>query len=812
MKYLFHNFLATLRRYKASSLLNVLGMAVAFAAFYVILTQVSYNLSYNRKLPDVDKLFVLSTPSDFNDGKYSLAMCRPIGEKLMSGSPLVQSGGQFTTTDGAQKMSCWINRDGTGRKLNIDLESFSLGAMEAYGFQTLSGSLQELERPRTIALQERVAKQYDLAVGDKISWSDPQGLENTREVVAIFADFAHNTDLYWLDGVYLIRDHNLNNVSEWSYLYVVKLQDATDKAAFEEYAKGGLREFIYLMYSKSGFEGDNLEKTVDDACERLEVKLFPVSGMFYENHLDWVMGRSGNRSTDLTLLAVAILTIVIALINFVNFFFALVPVRLRSVNTYKVFGVSRASLVGNFMAEAAGLVLLGLLLAGVLVQLFLACPLSDILRAPAAYGQNLGIALITVVVALLAGMAGSIYPALYITSFQPALVLKGSFSGSRSGRQLRNALIVFQFIISIMLIISAVFIRLQHSYMMDYDMGFNKEHLLSGKMPLGICWYGDQNRAFEDKLRSNPDIVDLTWADGELVNTSRMGWGREYKGNRINFQCYPVAYNFLDFMGIDIVEGRDFQAGDELSESSSMIFNRQAQKDYDIDLETRAPGHQDNTVTVGICEDFLFKPLQYGKADFAFYVFGKDHQWREGLRNLYVRTAPGADALAVMEFIRQTVQELRPDADPDSYDIDFFDRELGRQYRQERQLSTLISIFTVIAIIISLMGVFGLVLFDTQHRSREIAIRRVMGADVKGILRLFNRKYILIVLVSFLLAAPGSWLVMRAYLSHYAYHTPLYAWVFLLALAAVLAITVVIVSLRSLEAATSNPVNHLKNE
>ena len=116
---------------------------------------------------------------------------------------------------------------------------------------------------------------------------------------------------------------------------------------------------------------------------------------------------------------------------------------------------------------------------------------------------------------------------------------------------------------------------------------------------------------------------DITWADGRIVSTSRMGWGRDYKGGNINFQCYPVAYNFLRFMGIEIVEGRDFSESDEVSESSSMIFNTRAQKEFDIDLETPGPGHQNNTAVVGICKDFNFKPLQYGTAPFAFYIFGK---------------------------------------------------------------------------------------------------------------------------------------------------------------------------------------------
>ncbi len=809
MKYLFHNFLYTLRNYKVSSLLNVCGMAVAFAAFYIIVTQVSYDLGYNRRLEDAGRLFVMTTSSEYNQGKYNPWLDRPIGEKLVAESPLVECGGTFETWAGKGEL-CWTRQNGTAKKLHLSLDNYSAGALKAFGFEAESGSLEDLERPGTFAVQEYVAKQYGLSVGDKVSWSDPEGERGAGELVAIFRDFQSNSDLHESRAIKNIGDSRIDDVNEWSYNYVVKLRDPADREEFETYSKGVISEFVRELYGADGSDEEQMQE-INEISERLAIKLIPFDELFYSKLLDSPTGKSGNRTADMTFLAVAILTILIALINFVNFFFAMVPARLRSVNTYKIFGVSRAALVGNFIFESAGLVILSLAFSALIVKIFIASPLSGILAAPAGFGGNGGVIVLTVLVALAAGIAGSIYPALYITSFQPALALKGSFSGSAAGRRLRNVLIGFQYVISIALIICAMFVKRQYAYVMKYDMGFNKENLLSGEMPYGLCWLGDQNQAFENRLRSNPAIVDITWADGEIVKLNRMGWGRDYKGKNINFQCYPVAPNFLRFMGIDIVEGRDFLASDDYAENGSMIFNEQAKKHFDIDFETPAPGHQDNAVVVGICRDFNFKPLQYGKSDFAFYVFGK-HSWRSGLQRMYVRTAAGANPQEVIEFIRNTVQEMRPDLDPETYGIDFFDRELGEQYRQESKLSSMISIFTAIAIVISLMGVFGLVLFDTQHRSREIAIRRVQGATVRDILTMFNAKYIRIVIVSFVVAAPLCLWIVSKYFGNFAYHTDMAWWVFALALAAVMAITVIIVTLRSLSAATTNPAEKLKSE
>ena len=561
--------------------------------------------------------------------------------------------------------------------------------------------------------------------------------------------------------------------------------------------------------------GGDQEK-IEENMKRLKVTLVPFADIYYNPNIDqkFAVSRSGNRTTDISLLVVAILIILIALINFVNFFFALVPARVRSVNTYKVFGTSRSTLVFNFIMESVGLSLIALLLATVIVVLFARSSMVEILSAPLDADINISIVILTVAVVLISAVAGSIFPAFYITSFQPALVLKGSFGTSGMGRSFRNLLIGVQFTISIALIVCAIFVRLQHSYMMNYDMGFDKEYLVTGHLPSGVCWWGDKNNAFENKLRNNPDIVDLTWSDGQIVNVSRMGWGRDYKGQQISFQCYPVAYNFLTVMGIEMAQGRNFSRADEESETSTMIFNEEAQRRYDITLDTGGPGHQEQpAVVAGICKDFSFRPLQYSNFPLAFYIFGKDHSWRKsGLRHVYVRIRAGADPKEVMSFIRNTVLEIAPDTDPDTIYLDLFDEELSRMYKAEDKLSKQITAFTLVAIILSLMGVFGLVLFETQHRKKEIAIRRVLGAGMGDVLRMFCWKYSLIVIVCFVIAAPVSWIIIDNYLSNFAYRTSLDWWVFAVALAVVLAVTIAVVVTRSYKAASSNPVDSIKSE
>ena len=808
MKYLFNNFLNTLRHYKVSSVLNIFGMAVAFAAFYVILTQVQWGFTYNKTIKDGERIYAMTIPSPSAEGKRELHCNRPLAEQILSSSPGVEAYGTLTFYSAVDEARYYLKDGDIVRRITATYQQGSKGALKVFGFEVEQGSFDEMSRSGAIALSSSFAAKNNLKVGDYLSDS-PSGEPITAKVVAIWKeDFPENSGPGSIDMIYGLGNQSIEDWNEFSFPYFVKLRSRDDVDAFEESASNIVRSLYEGMVSNS----DDLEAVV----QQFRVTLVPFEDTYYStDYYDKKsIGKSGNKTTDVSLLVVAILIILIALINFVNFFFALVPSRIRSVNTYKVFGTSRASLILSFILESVGMVVMALILAGAMVLFLGKTSFMDILAAPIGLAGNVGLLVLTIVTAIVGAAVSSIYPALYITSFQPAMVLKGSFGTSRAGRSLRNVLIGVQFVISLVLIICAAFVKLQHSYMMKFDMGFNQEYLISGVIPGNMAWWKNRNEAFEDKLRSNPDIVDLTWANGQLVNQTRMGWSDTYKGQDINYDVYPVAYNFLDVMGIEIVEGRNFTKTDELAENGVLIFNEEARDKYGISLDVRTTDHNGNEADMaGICRNFQFRPLQYGCDPFAFYVFGKDHSWRKhGLTHIYVRSAAGADPMKVMEFIRRSAIETDPEMDPESIALHLFDEELARKYSVESKLSKQVTGFTLIAIILALMGVFGLVFFETQHRMREIALRRVLGAEVKDILLMLSKKYAMIVLVCFALAAPVSYMVTNRYFSNFAYHMNIQPWVFVVALLAVLAVTIALVVLRSISAATKNPVESIKSE
>ncbi|MDD2293099.1 MAG: ABC transporter permease [Bacteroidales bacterium] len=796
MKHLFINFITVIRRYKTSSLLNILGMTVAFASLYIILVQVNYDLTYNKSVKDSERIYLMSTPSWYDNGQYNTFLSRPLSERIISSSPTVEAGG--CVTPARDQYDIFVEEGGDLKEHALAIASISMGGLKVFQFETINGKMEDLDNPSTIAICQSAAKRLGLDIGDCIRWSNDINSEK-YSVVAVFKDYPRNSLFGLSEAIIKMSDNNIDNWSEWSYTYFVKLNSASDRQFFEDHAV----EIEKQILKEEGDDGDT-EKSLN----RMKIRLFALGECYFSQEVGSPSGEKGNATTTYTLLGIAILVVMIAMINFINFFFALVPVRIRSVNTYKVFGSSRGSLMLSFVLEAVGLIIISLLIAWYLVYLFGTSSLADLISAPLAFNANISMLLTTIVVALVIAVVSSLYPAYYITSFSPAFALKGSFGASGAGKTLRYTLVGLQFVISIGLIICASFIKLQHSYMMNHDMGFDKEMLLVTNTSMKISSSGRD--AFGSKLKENPQIKDVAWAAGKVVSEGRMGWGRDFKEENINFQCYPVSWNFLQFMGIEVIEGRDFTPADEMKDNGTFIFNDNARKKFGFTLEDKLQGHKGKTDIVGFCKDFNFKPLQYGLDPFAFYVFGTDPWWY--LTHLYIRTTANADIESVIRYVKDVIVEFDPSLNRSKIDIIFFEEELGAQYKKEKQLTTLVTLFTLISVIISLMGVFGLVMFETQYRRREIGLRRVHGASVGRILAMFNVKFIRIVLICFVIACPVSYFVMDSYLSKFAYRVPLYWWVFALALVVVLLITVTVVTLRSLKAATENPVNSIKTE
>ena len=810
------NFLTLLRRYTTSSVLNIVGMAVAFAAVYLIAVQVKFDLSYNRVIKNSERIYRLEYPNEAGSGRWEHTWNRQYPDNLVASCPEVEAAGSLNIDVYVSQREYSHKRNATIENITLEIAGAERDGLEVFPFEWVAGGIEDFidvvdnSSASVLVISESAAKRYNLEVGDGLHLGRGASSNGIRTIVGIYKDFPEPSSLSHLDGWYNLSHQATTSENNWTDPYYIRLQDGASVEAVEKQ----MLNFVIEDNRKSGLSEEDIANIID----RAQPRLTPIADLYFieDAQPEWF---HGSRTTTYSLIAIAVLILVISFINFVNFFFALIPSRIRAVNNYKIFGAPTSKLRLNFLFETVGLILVSLLVAAGTVVIFADTWLANYISTSVAFNENWMVAGAMVVGTLLFGVLVSLYPAWYITKFSPAFVTKGDFAASRSGRILRYALVGVQYVISITLIICSIFIYRQHQYMLSRDMGFDKENLLTVDVPYEcISQFSmsgvEQTRrnAFTDKLKENPQIKDVAFGSGIMVSDANLDGNFQTvsdDGSLITFTSYPVSYNFLEVMDIDIVDGRNFLPSDEASETGALIFNKNASKNYGLTTDMSLYGHihQQKTDIVGICDDFDFLSAQHGVAPFAFVVYGK--RVYNFPCHAYIRTVAGADIAEVRKFITDTVLDISPNSDPEKVDVKFFDNELEMVYQREDKLSTLVTLFSFLSIVISIIGVFGLVLFETQYRRREIGIRRVHGASVGGILKMFNRKYLYIVAACSAVAIPVSHYIISRWMEQYVYRVEMSWWVYALAVGVILAITVVTVTLRSFKAATENPTESI---
>ena len=783
MKTILRNFLSVLRRFKMATFLNVAGLAVAFAAFIVILIQVNYERSFDRCHPTAERVFrvELETP-----GTFGLILPRGFVETVIQSSPHIEAGSLIYPYNSAIYFSVMENGEKIGYREPV--YTCNPEITRVFDFPILEGDIDCLKDPDKLILPESIARKIfgdQPAVGKMLHAEENVETKDNREytVGAVYKDFPGNTQMRNLIYTAIGPTFQRDNFEASNFACYVLLDNA-------ESAQDVVDNFnANFDFTKLGNKG-------------LQLKLTPLTAIYYLNESqDGMIFRSGNNEVTLLLFFIALLIIIVAAINFTNFSTALTPLRIKSINTQKVLGSSDRLLRNALLAEAAIVSLIAWSISLVLVWMLGRATALPFVEADLSILKNLPIVLITGGVALITGVVAGLYPSWYVTSFPPALVLKGSFGLSPSGRKLRTILVSVQFIVSILLIIGASFVQLQNDYMRSFSLGFDKDQIaiveLSGEL------YNKHHEKYVNRLKEFPDIEDVAFAMEKVA--SKDGYstnGAVLKQKEFHFFMIMTSPNFLRVMGIPVEEGRDFSLSDELSEEPVYIFNETAKLAVNMEqgdiLQSWIPGR-----IIGFTGNVKFTSLRNGENNIAFVVSKMPYPMSVS----YIRLKAGSDVHAAVNHIRKTLADLDP-AYP--FDVQFYDTIFNHLYHKEENLRSLITVFSILAIIISLVGVFGLVVFDTQYRRKEIGVRKVHGATNSEILKMLNRSYIYIVLVCFALATPIGYYGIKKWLESFAYKTPMYWWVYLAALTIVLVITIGTVTFQSWRAANANPVDSLK--
>ena len=775
------------RKTGVSTLINILGMSVAFAAAMILMVQVRWDTTFDANFEGHEQVFRMEN-NWMDQGLFSTHIGRPFIERARDASPNIEAictwqplGEDVLYKEGDRESPITIPM------ARVDSSFFSVFPVE-----WVEGSAREFDAARTCALNEAFAKMIfgeESAVGKILE----NGSGESRRIIGVFRNTPRNFSAH-IGMLLTMGDTDRENLNEWSYAAYLKLKDPSMAKETEDAIYTALWEYI------SSDEEDRAEY-------RNGFRISQIHEAHFERDVRANVP-SANKAITVTLAAIAILLILIAIINFINFAFAEIPFRIKNINTRKVLGESRGSLIRRQLRHAGLIALVAFAIAALIMHVIAGTSWASYVSDSIALKDNVGILILMLGIALLSAIVAGIAPALYSTAQPAALVLKGSYAMSVKGKTLRNVLVGLQFVLSFIFILMALYVHVQTKFMMNKDMGFPQENILQV-----WCGYyaGAAHEPLKDKLLQNPSITDVTFADSPLVSDQKMGWGRTVDGTQIFMEVLPVTEDFVRFFDLQIMDGRDFQQSDNQSETGCMIVNETFIQMYpQFHVGSLVGGHVDNSEVVGIVKDFNFKSLQHAMGPLALYIWGKT-QWRN-FSMMYVKTAPGADFKEVSDYIKKAVCTFDPTREPDQVNVRHLDEWLENMYKEEESLGKLITIASVVALIIAVIGIIGLVFFETQFMRKEIALRRVNGATVGSILQMINKKYLLLAGISFLVAAPVAYYIMTTWRSSFAYQAPVPVWIFLAALLLVGAITLLIVTLQSWRAANANPVNALKNE
>ena len=784
MKTIIRNFLSVMRRYKMAAILNILGLSVAFAAFMIIMMQVEFDRNFDRSHKEVDKIFRVEVSS--NDILHAI-ISRPLSNAFIRSSPHITAG---TIANRSAWLAFSTVEDGITNFYREDITTVSPAFSDVFSFDMVEGDAHSINEPNTAIIPLSLARKLfgaGTAVGKLLHVSS----DKRHTVGGVYRDFPSNSSLRNIIYLAMNEKENIDNWGNWNYSFYIRVDDPANVEGLSE----NFQKTFDPDASGAGFSWDKDERSL---------RFTPFADLHFTTDVIYDETPKASRQAMLALAVIAFAILIIAGINYTNFSAALVPKRIRSINTQKVLGGSVRTLRIALLIEAVGICVGSWIIAVGIMKLFEMSPLAPLVDADMSFMPNLGIIAGTALLAVLLGVVAGAYPSWYLTSFPPALALKGNFGLSPQGRALRSVLITVQFIASFALIIGAMFMYLQNRYMLTSHLGYDKDVtvVVQGTQKL----IANQD-VYLNSLKGLADVDGVTFSQFLLSSSDQyMGWGREYKGGNISYQCIPVTTSFLDVMGINVTEGRNFREEDAKGESPVAIFNESAKAQYDMKIGDDIQGVE----VIGFIPDIKFASFRSAVTPMAFHVWGK-YLWGEEkpfpAEQIYIKVKAGANMYKAIEDIRSTTKTYK-----DSYPVDIrlYDDVLNMLYRDELKLGQLILLFSFTAIFISMVGVFGLVVFDSEYRRREIAIRKVFGSTTVQILAKFNRNYIRLLLISFIPAAPLAWYAVDKWLTNFVYKIPMHWWVYFLSFLIISILTVATVTFQNWRAANMNPAESVK--
>lgn len=795
MKLMIRNLLYLFKRFKTAVVLNLFGLTIAFAAFLLIVMQVDYEMNYDAMHSKSGRTFRLE--ANHGEFEHNAIHCLMFSDAFVNSSAHITDYSYRYPFYGGERY-CQIDEVDDQGEAKVFKENFQLclpNISDVFDFHMKEGSVECLSIPGSVLIPESVAKRLfdkQSAIGKRIRMSGSSGWQPVSTTIltigGVYKDFPGNTTVQ--NRIYVPMDQLDLLKSSWQ-MYANEIYVTLDDPLNKEEVLDHFNKTFDFAKSQMG------------SAQEIALRLTPLKDVYYTHDTTFDFNPKGHRETNYVLLGIAFLILFIAGINFTNLTTSLIPLRLKTINTHRVLGCSIYKLRAISLIESIVICLISYILALFIVNDLFYTPIANWIDADIRLSQYKALILLTALIAILTGCLAGLYPAIRSTSYAPALVLKGSFGLSPKGKKVRVALIGFQYTVSIALIIVTLFMGLQNHFMTSSEqLGFNKDQVAIVNLTPEI--YAKHKPQYIQKLKDYPGIEDVAFSVYELSKEDDMidlEYAR-HEDKDVFFKVFYASENFLSVMDIQVEEGRDFTREDLNKAQSDYIINPAAERDFHLH-----PGDRFNDRTVlGVSKDFRFNSCRIASSPF---VFALNNDIPNPKLVSYIRFNSKTNLQEAVAHVRETLKEIDPTF---PFEISFYNTILNNLYQKEQTLGKLISLFGIMAILISIVGVFGLVLFETQYRRKEIGIRKINGATTGQILLMFNKTYIRIVSVCFIISIPIAWMGTQQWLENFAYKTPLHLWVFIVAFLIILSVTIGTVTFRNWQAANENPVNSVKSE
>lgn len=797
----------TLARNKVFSFINVFGLAAGLATCLLIILYITDELSYDKSFKDAERIYRIAYSTAQGDWSSQPA---PVAGAMKTDFPEVEEVTRLVKFPNMDDVLLRNDNNGNPKKFFEKNGYYADPAFfKIFSYQfTFGDASTALKDPNSIAISNQVSAKLfgnQNPIGKALKISTPFG-ELLYTVRGVFNNASVKSHL----PVNFILSTNNTDVGTW----IAGESSWTNNNIFHTYFKLRAHSDVEAFRKKlpaflDHHAGDELKK----AGYTKTLFLQPLKDIYLHSSIGNEIAANGNIKYLYILSSIAIFILLIACINFMNLSTAKSEKRAREVGVRKVMGAAKSSLIKQFLGESLIMCLISLMLAIILASIFL--PLFNRLtQKDLQLFSDPQYLYVVVALSVITGLLAGLYPAFYLSAFKPILVLKGKLANNLSATFIRKGLVVFQFAVSACLILAAIVIWKQLHFVQQQQLGFNKEQQLV--IPLHEKQLALSYNSLKDELLKNPEVKSVTSASTYpgIPNLNTMLFYAEGKPSTdfVDIYMATVENDYFSTLGMNVISGRPFSK-EFTADSSSIILNETAVKQLGYD-PMNAVGRkiqydwQNNHYTlniVGVTKDFHFESLHNPIKPFAFSTtnfFANKYSYV--IANL--QTNNYSKTLSRIEDSWTSIYPNMPFA------YSFIDQDFQRNYEKEKRTSGIVVSFTCIAIVIACLGLFGLATFSAETRTKEIGIRKVLGASEAAIVTLLSKDFLKLIVIALVIAFPLSAWAMNKWLSNFAYRIPVSWWMFAVAGGIALLIAFVTISYQSIKSAFANPVTSMRTE